>query len=74
MIFQKAITEENPCKICFVCFENICRSPIAEAIFRSHIEEKGLENYFVIDSAGLEIERTGVKAEKKQKDSPSTRN
>lgn len=36
----------------FVCTGNICRSPTAEAIFRHKAVEKGLENRFVIDSAG----------------------
>ena len=35
----------------FVCFGNICRSPIAEGIFRSKIKTKGLK--ILHDSAGL---------------------
>lgn len=63
MIFQRTITKENPCKICFVCFANICRSPIAEGIFRSLVEERGLSDYFVIDSAGISAEPAGEKAD-----------
>ena len=40
-------------KILFVCLGNICRSPAADGIFRSLVKEKGLENQFEIDSAGL---------------------
>ena len=39
-------------KILFVCLGNICRSPMAEAIFNNKIKEKGLESYFLGDSAG----------------------
>ena len=36
----------------FVCLGNICRSPVAEGIFRALVAEKGLENQFECDSAG----------------------
>ena len=39
-------------KVLFVCLGNICRSPIAEGVFRALIKEKGLEDQFVVDSAG----------------------
>ncbi len=38
-------------KVLFVCLGNICRSPMAEAVFRKMVEEEGLENYITIDSA-----------------------
>lgn len=31
---------------------NICRSPLAEAIFRHQVRERGVEHLFEIDSAG----------------------
>lgn len=39
--------------VLFVCLGNICRSPMAEAVFRHHVAEAGLSGHFVIDSAGL---------------------
>ncbi|WP_327354871.1 low molecular weight protein-tyrosine-phosphatase [Streptomyces sp. NBC_01304] len=39
-------------RVCFVCTGNICRSPMAESVFRSHIEEAGLGNLVEVDSAG----------------------
>lgn len=40
-------------KILFVCMGNICRSPAAEGIMKQKLEERGLENSFHIDSAGI---------------------
>ncbi|MBW9054240.1 low molecular weight protein-tyrosine-phosphatase [Rhizobium mesosinicum] len=39
--------------ILFVCMGNICRSPLAEGIFRHVADEAGLGKAFHIDSAGL---------------------
>ena len=37
-------------KILMVCLGNICRSPMAEGILRSHVERAGLK--VIVDSAG----------------------
>lgn len=38
--------------VLFVCLGNICRSPLAEGVFRHLVEERGLSGRFDIDSAG----------------------
>lgn len=43
---------EPPLSILFVCLGNICRSPLAEGIFRSVAETRGMGAGIVIDSAG----------------------
>ncbi|HEX6889492.1 MAG TPA: low molecular weight protein-tyrosine-phosphatase [Chryseolinea sp.] len=39
-------------KVLFVCLGNICRSPLAEAIFKHKVKQKNLEHFFDIDSCG----------------------
>ncbi len=40
-------------RLLFVCLGNICRSPMAEGVFRRIAEAAGLLDRFGIDSAGL---------------------
>lgn len=42
----------EPTRVLFVCLGNICRSPIAEGVFRHKVSESGLDELFEIDSAG----------------------
>ncbi|HEX8358831.1 MAG TPA: low molecular weight protein-tyrosine-phosphatase [Longimicrobium sp.] len=42
----------EPTRILFVCLGNICRSPLAEAVFRHMVRVRGVEGEFEIDSAG----------------------
>lgn len=37
--------------VLFVCLGNICRSPMAEAVFRKMVEEENLEDKVTVDSA-----------------------
>ena len=42
----------NPTSVLFVCLGNICRSPMAEGVFRRMVAEAGLRGAINIDSAG----------------------
>ncbi len=39
-------------RVLFVCLGNICRSPMAEAVFRNLVEKEGLAGQIKVDSAG----------------------
>ncbi|MEV7078566.1 low molecular weight protein-tyrosine-phosphatase [Streptomyces sp. NPDC093516] len=39
-------------RVCFVCTGNICRSPMAEVVFRARVAEAGLDGLVEVDSAG----------------------
>jgi protein-tyrosine phosphatase len=47
----------------FVCLGNICRSPLARALFAKHADAHGIAKYFHIDSAGTSGNHTGENAD-----------
>lgn len=42
----------DPVRVLFVCLGNICRSPSAEGVFRTLVEQAGLADQLDIDSCG----------------------
>lgn len=46
-------------KVLFVCLGNICRSPLAEGIFRQRVKERGLTDHFEVDSCGTAAYHVG---------------
>ncbi|XP_035700883.1 low molecular weight phosphotyrosine protein phosphatase isoform X2 [Folsomia candida] len=62
----------NSKSVLFVCLGNICRSPIAEAVFRHLISKRGVASEWTVDSCGTIGYHTGknpeVRARKVLKD------
>ncbi len=46
-------------RVLFVCMGNICRSPTAEGVFASLVQQRGLEKHIVVDSAGTHAYHVG---------------
>ncbi len=44
---------QDKINVLFVCLGNICRSPMAEAVFRDLVEKKHVSDRFEITSAGI---------------------
>jgi len=49
-------------RVLFVCLGNICRSPMAEAVFQHMVDEAGLSHAIEVDSAGTGGWHTGERA------------
>lgn len=54
-------------RVLFVCLGNICRSPAAEGIFRRLVNERGLQDMFLIDSAGTAGYHIGALPDKRMR-------
>ena len=52
-------------KLLFVCLGNICRSPAAEGVFLHLLNQRGLSDRFVVDSAGTGGWHTGNPADRR---------
>lgn len=52
----------------FVCLGNICRSPLAEGVFRKIVREHGLEDRFEIRSSGTGDWHVGEAADRRMRD------
>jgi len=50
-------------RVLFVCAGNICRSPMAEGIFRKMMQERRLEGQFEVDSCGTGAWHVGEDAD-----------
>ena len=46
-------------KILFICHGNICRSPMAEFVFKALVKSYGIEDMFYVESAAVSTEEIG---------------
>ncbi|MFP4227763.1 MAG: low molecular weight protein-tyrosine-phosphatase [Salinivenus sp.] len=57
----------DPIRVQFVCLGNICRSPLAKAVFRDKVQEAGLEDHFEIVSSGTSNYHVGDQADRRMR-------
>ncbi len=57
--FKRGIKLRVIVRVLFVCMGNICRSPIAEGVFRQMVEGSNLGSIIYIDSAGTHANHIG---------------
>ena len=60
-------------RLLFVCLGNICRSPAAEGVFLHLIAREGLEDRFLVDSAGTGGWHAGNPADRRMRDAAERR-
>lgn len=63
----------NKQRVLFVCLGNICRSPMAEEIFRQKVFARGLADQFEIDSAGTYSGHAGELADPRMREAAHCR-
>jgi len=57
--FVKLMHTDYMKRILFVCHGNICRSPMAEFIFKALVKARGMEDLYYIESAAVSDEEYG---------------
>nr|XP_012217192.1 PREDICTED: low molecular weight phosphotyrosine protein phosphatase-like [Linepithema humile] len=51
--YQNAAIMSQKKRVLMICLGNICRSPIAEAVFENEISKRGLKNQWEVESAAI---------------------
>jgi len=61
------MSDSDLIRVQFVCLGNICRSPLAKAVFRDKVAEAGLDDHFDIVSSGTSNYHIGEKADSRMR-------
>jgi protein-tyrosine phosphatase len=67
------MSDPAPTRVLFVCLGNICRSPAAEGVFLHRLAAEGLEDRFLVDSAGTGGWHVGKPADSRMRAAASRR-
>ena len=59
---------DRPIRVLFICMGNICRSPLAEGVFRHGAERRGVADRFFIDSAGTGGWHVGARPDRRARE------
>lgn len=62
------MSEDKKVRVMFVCLGNICRSPLAEAAFRSEVQKAGLQDVIHIESSGTGHWHVGNQADTRMRE------
>ncbi len=73
MTFARTFDPAALFRICFVCTGNICRSPMAESVFRALVRNAGLESAISITSAATGDWHVGERADSRTLDALTAR-
>ena len=65
---SKKVKEKAVVKVLMVCMGNICRSPMAEGVFRHLLQNAGLADKVYVESAGTHAYHTGSLPDKRSQD------
>lgn len=57
--------QRDKVRVMFTCLGNICRSPLAEGVFRRELEARGLSEFFEVASSGTGNWHVGDKADRR---------
>ncbi len=63
----------NQIKVLFVCMGNICRSPTAHGVFQALVDEQGLSDRILVDSAGTHSYHIGSAPDPRSQDTAQSR-
>jgi protein-tyrosine phosphatase len=70
---DRSAEELRPTRVLFVCLGNICRSPAAEGVFLHLLAHEGLDDVFVVDSAGTGGWHSGQPADARMREAAARR-
>jgi protein-tyrosine phosphatase len=59
---MELVEDRMTLRVLFVCLGNICRSPMAEAVFQDMVNNAGLSDQVIIESAGTGAWHVGERA------------
>jgi protein-tyrosine phosphatase len=72
-VSSNSVMMNDRVRVMFVCLGNICRSPLAEGIFRHHVQERGLAERIEIQSSGTGSWHIGEAADHRMRQTASRR-